>query len=44
MIALLAVVGLIMWLGPAGPESADDPLAAQTATEQGGQVPPRIVR
>jgi hypothetical protein len=43
-IALLAVVGLIMWFGLIGPQIADDPPAAQTATGQGGQVPARIAR
>jgi hypothetical protein len=44
IIALVAVIGLIMWFGPTGPQIADDPPAAQTTTGQGGQVPPRIAR
>jgi hypothetical protein len=44
IIALVAVIGLIMWSGPTGPQIADDPPAAQTTTGQGGQVPPRIAR
>jgi hypothetical protein len=37
VIALVAVVGLIMWFGPTGPQISDNPPAVQTTTGQGGQ-------
>ena len=40
VIMLVAVVGLIMWFGPTGPQIADDPPAAQTTTGQGGEPTP----
>jgi hypothetical protein len=40
VIALLAVVGLIMWFGPTGPQIGESPPAAQTMTGQGGQPTP----
>jgi hypothetical protein len=43
VIVLVAVVGLIVWFSPTGPQTADSPPAAQT-TGQSGQVPPGIAR
>jgi hypothetical protein len=36
VIALVALVGLITWFGPTGPQIVDSPPAAQTTTGQGG--------
>jgi hypothetical protein len=36
IIALVALVGLITWFGPTGPQIVDSPPAAQTTTGQGG--------
>jgi len=40
VIALVAVIGLIMWFGPTEPQIADNLPAAQTTIGQGGQPTP----